>query len=109
MLFSGKKTSVRIALLFTLFASILFAAFILLLNIFYFYSWNVREGRDSYDDVIEMRTESIRKHVSGNVAEQKFIKSITLIGGTVETAAGGKYFPKETEPEPVFFGIYEKE
>lgn len=109
MLFSNQKTSVRISLLFTLFSSGLFFFFISILNIYYFYSWNTREALDAYDDVIEIRTTTFYKSPSGTVAEKEFIRAITSSGGIIEMSDGGKYVPKNPEPEPLFFWIYEKE
>lgn len=109
MLFSQQKTSVRISLLFTLFSSGLFFLFISIFNIYYFYSWNIREAHDAYDDVIEVRTAIFQNNSSGSIFEKEFIRAITNSGGIVEMDDGGKYVPKNPEPDSLFFGIYEKE
>ncbi|NRH21260.1 HAMP domain-containing histidine kinase [Candidatus Gracilibacteria bacterium] len=109
MLFSKQKTSVRISLLFTLFSSGLFFLFISIFNIYYFYSWNIREALDAHDDVIEVRTAVFHNNPSGYTLEKEFIRAITNSGGIVEMTDGGKYVPKNPEPDPLFLGIYKKE
>jgi hypothetical protein len=109
MLFSQQKTSVRISLLFTLFSSGLFFFFISIFNIYYFYSWNIREAQDAHDDVVEIRTAVFYNNPSGNAREKEFIRIITNSGGIIEMDDGGRYVSKDSEPEPLFLGIYEKE
>lgn len=58
MLFSKLKTSTRIALIFTLFSSVLLFVFVIILNAYYFYNWRIDERNEVTD-----RTEQTATHI----------------------------------------------
>ena len=58
MFFSRFKTSTRIALIFTLFSSIILLVFVGVLNTYYFYNWRLDEGNE-----VTNRTEQLATRI----------------------------------------------
>ncbi|NDK19926.1 HAMP domain-containing histidine kinase [Candidatus Gracilibacteria bacterium] len=111
MLFPRLKTSTNTALIFAFFTSVLLITFVAILNIYYFYTWQV-------DEEIEMieKTEQLTKNIfeqtngSGVSSIEKqnlFYKRIVEQGGMIKINGSGTLVsPKWNEEKPNFLGVY---